>query len=122
MDNWVERAQSEVSNKAWHRTGKDRYGALAVLVLQLRSHAMDFPENLKVFEDAENAIDSRYSGNPINRSYVLYAPEAAERLKNALKLAHDIGPLMIDSKYADSIPLSPDEVDLTGFEGYEKKT
>ena len=97
LDMWIERAQNEVASHVG-RIGRHVYSSLAVLCLQLRAHALDFPEALEKYEEDERALDIKYFGSPIEKSLMFSTPEAEERLQHALQFWREIGPGRIDEK------------------------
>lgn len=114
LDQWIEKTQEEIASKAWMKFGKDSYPHLSVLRIQLRSHALDFPDKLASYDVEEKKIGDIY-GNAIDKKFVLYFKEAESIFKLLLRLWHDIGPGMIDERFAYYEERSPDYVDLVDW-------
>lgn len=115
LDEWIDIAQREVSDKEWVRFGRNTYPGLIILQIQLRVHAVDFSEALDEYDLREKMIDRKYMGDPITKGFKLYHQEAEDRLKSVMILWNEIGPGRIDERYAYSQIRSPDFIDFSSW-------
>lgn len=112
LDDAIDNAEKEIANM--EHFGQSPCPALAVFQLQLRAHALDFPERSKRFEDEEKRLNRLY-GDPMEREYTLDFEEADQRFKNSLSLWKDIGAGLIDERYAYSLSMQPDRIDFADW-------
>jgi len=113
LQGWIENAQDEVTQKLKYGIGKDYFPALCCLNIQLRAYVQDYPEILATFEAEEERLNNLYGGSPVKRKCELYVRESEPRLKNTLRLARDLGPAKIDTKYAYYPDMQPDDIDFS---------
>lgn len=113
LDFWFREAQEEITKKIFIGI-TDSYPSLTTWMLQLRVHGSDYPELLSEYNRKTEEIHRKYGTRGIDTE--LSPAEAQEIWNLSLKLSRDLGPSMIDSKYARGEQHPSDDIEFPEFE------
>ena len=111
VQDWIEKADSEVAESSATNFGKQPYPTLAVIDIILKTLTEDALEKRLRFENIENELNRKY-GDPLYKEYDMTYTEASERLHNFLDLWKSSGAGYIDEKYAYYPDMEPDSINF----------
>ena len=111
VQDWIEKADSEVAESSATNFGKQPYPTVAVIDIILKTLTQDAHETRSQFELIEYELNQKY-GNPLYKEYDMTYVEASKRLHNLHDLWKSSGAGYIDEKYAYYPDIEPDSINF----------